>query len=563
MAKEVQGWLSGVSVPPKQNDRQVVVRRRGNYDFSGGYGSNGSQVFGPDGKRYDSIADAMGHLQPQDTSVFAAIRGLKRASRLETMKGGYLGAAVLTFRREVIGTGLMLRSLHPDAAVREAVEMAWADWCAECDVTGRLSWRALLHQAVTSLVVDGEILMREHPGDGPHGYSIELLDTMLLNVDKNEPLRGDSRTVMGVEMTARGRPTAYWLIEPPRTPYGSYTTNSTTTLPVAADLVIHAFDASMPQMTRGVPWGFATLRRFQELREYDEYERGAAKLGAAVYGVHRPSPHGSYDLNADPTTADLAPGTVERTETETLPDGTTRERTIQEKPPLDLRDNGVLELEADANFDLHNPTHPTSVYEAYVNANQQQAAATLGISYASLTGDLSKANFVSSRLGRLAERGTVLMMRDLIVERVALRVFRHWLDRAYLRGKLPMVPLDELAKVEFVGPAMEHVQPRETADANHQRLEDGVASKGMILREGGHDPRKVFAEIEAEQAETPDPEPAPERKAARRAQLTSDEVVQARAWKAEGVSCREIGRRLGVSHQAVSKVVRGLVHKRG
>ena len=520
---------------PARRRRRIppVVDGRGVFDYAGAFGAHG--VLSPAGKEYDGLAAAsgLGVLEPVDASVRSALKGLKRASRVEHRKGGYLRAATLAFRREVIGPGLMLRSLHPDAEVREAVEGAWSAWCADCDVTGRMSWRALLHVAVDSLVVDGEVLLREHYGDEAHGYRIELLDSLLLDVDRNEPARRGRRITMGVEMDRLGRPTAYWLLEPPAV---GYSFNSAETVRTPAELVAHCFDADMPGMTRGVPWAFSTLRRFEEIRQYDDAERKAAAVGAKLYGVYRPSE--AYDGGA----ADGGDG---------------------EDEELSLTDGGIAQLEPGANLDVHAPQHPNTAYRDYVDANLTAAASALGVSYASLTGDLSRANFVSSRLGRLAERGTVRMVRDLLVERVALRCYRHWLERAWLRGVVPQEPIEDLLRVEFVGPAMEHVQPRETAAANSARLKDGVASRGMVIRESGHDPRDVFAEIEAERALEPAAEPDPVAEPdddgeGAAGPLASREVRDlARRWLAEGASRREVARRVGASPETIRKLEAG------
>ncbi len=44
--------------------------------------------------------------------------------------------------------------------------------------------------------------------------------------------------------------------------------------------------------------------------------------------------------------------------------------------------------------------------------------------------------------------------------------------------------------------------------------------------------------------------------------LTPQKIKQARAWKAEGLTYTDIGKRLGVSRQCVSGAVRGLTYKR-
>ena len=121
-------------------------------------------------------------------------------------------------------------------------------------------------------------------------------------------------------------------------------------------------------------------------------------------------------------------------------------------------------------LDFHAPSRPNSNYSEFVRSQNEQAAAMLGISYASFTQDLSKANFVSGRFGRLLERKTMERIRAIVVERVAMPVFRRWVQKAYLEGAVPRTEgVMELMDVSFVGEQMEHIQPREAAAADHQR----------------------------------------------------------------------------------------------
>ena len=440
--------------------RTPTVGRRSVYDH--GAANSRTGVRGPDGKKYDALATWLAGVVPPDASVLRALRGLRSASRVEAARGGYLRAAVLTLRREVVGSGLVLRCQHESSDVRQAVESAWKAWARKPDITGQLSFRAMLHRVVSSIVIDGEALLLDHVVDGQ--YRIELLDAMRLDIEKN-----DERTSMGVVKDALHRPTGYWLLERERVDsYGTYGTDVRHLVP--STRLMHVFDADLPEQTRGVPWAFSTLRRFEDLRRYDEAEREASILASNIYATHTP-PEDGGELSDDEQSSDSK---------------------------QDVRPGEVIELEPGAAMNFHTPQHPNTAYGDFVQTNLAGAAASLGISYASLTGDLSRANFTASRMGRLAERGTVMLLRDLIVEGICQRIYGKWLMTAMLNGDLPNVPMDDLETVDFVGPAMEHVQPREAADADHLRLEDGLASRAELIRESGRDPQAVLAEIAQE-----------------------------------------------------------------
>lgn len=451
----------------RRQRRAARRQKRGLYDVGGDVQVwQSEQQFS--GDEWAGVAQLYSALVPADDSIRSALAKLKSRSRLEAARGGYLRSAVLAFKREVVGRGIRLRSLHPNAETRAAIESAWNKWAMhDADRSGRQSLRDLLRTAVASLIVDGEVLIRITANGS--GLALELLDTTALDADISNPPKNGTHSVMGVEMDGARRPVGYWLRE--QVPVSAGQPHKSV-LHRAAE-VIHVYEQDAPQQTRGVPWAFAVLRRFAELREYDEAERKAAKLSAMFFAAYAPplGMEGSTDVNK------------------------------QEDDERVLESGSVFEMDPGGTMSYHTPTHPNDAYPDYVKANLEAASAAMGVAYATMTGDLSKANFVSSRIGRLAEWGTVQATRDLLIERVLFPVFRRWLAVAKLAGKVPDLPLQELENAEFVGSSFQHVQPREAAAADHQRLEDGLASRAELIRESGRDPRDVLAEIESERSE--------------------------------------------------------------
>ena len=558
------GWF-------KKKRRPVRFRPRYDPTVRGIYDPGGREVLGPDGTKYPNIVSLYSGLETADASIWSDLRELKRASRIEAARGGHLRAAVLTFQREVVGGGIHLHSLHPNREVGAEVERLWNKWAADmADASGQQSLRSLLHTMVASLIIDGEILVREH---WENGYQLMAIDTGMLRAQETLPLEDGKFVRMGVEMDEMRRPVAYWITDAPlRNIVSGYTTQARG---YPAERIIHVFEHTMPMQTRGVPWAYATLRRFQEIREYDESERKAAKLASNMYANYEPP---AMDPLAGNIGLGAAPGTEPAGGRPPTPGAGP---SVDGKVGVGVRDDpgeaampGVMEpgtifpVQPGGKLNLHSPEHPNTAYPDYIRANYQAAASAMGISYAAMTGDLSQANFVSSRMGRLAERGTIEMVQNMVIEKVLLRAYRKWLLDMALRGMLPAAPLEELEMVEFVPPAHVHVQPRETAAAWHQLLEDGLASRAELIRERGRDPQTVFMEIEQEAAMMPEPEPEPEPAGGEAPPPEGESGLgdkrtrdEARRLAAEGVSQSELGRRYGVTRQAIAKLLAGHTHK--
>ena len=130
----------------KRQPRRITPRVRGIYD------PGRRPVLGPDGTKYDGLVSIYSGFEPLDASLATDLRELKRASRVEAARGGYLRSAVLTFKREVIGSGIHLHSLHPNRDIGAEIEMLWNKWAEDmADASGQRTLRGLLHTMVASL----------------------------------------------------------------------------------------------------------------------------------------------------------------------------------------------------------------------------------------------------------------------------------------------------------------------------------------------------------------------------------------------------------------------------
>ena len=129
--------------------------------------------------------------------------------------------------------------------------------------------------------------------------------------------------------------------------------------------------------------------------------------------------------------------------------------------------------------------------------------AVFGTSYATTTGDLSKANFVSSRMGQLEEREWYMACQEFLIEKWKKPGFDEELFRAMLARQvnLPISKFDKFNKPDFTGRRWKFVQPVDDMKANEMKLDNLVTSIGDIIRETTQEnPRVVFKRIAKENA---------------------------------------------------------------
>ena len=89
---------------------------------------------------------------------------------------------------------------QPDRLANQAIEAAWGEWSAACDVTGRQSLRDLCETLVGQLPSDGEFLVRivRGPQAGNRfGFALQAIDVDRIDTTYNGQ-HGGNNVVMDV-----------------------------------------------------------------------------------------------------------------------------------------------------------------------------------------------------------------------------------------------------------------------------------------------------------------------------------------------------------------------------
>ena len=176
-------------------------------------------------------------------------------------------------------------SIHQEAA-RQIREL-WRDWARTPEVTWRHDWAAVQRLAVRSWMRDGEALAQILEGSISqyrHGsrlpLSLELMEADFLPLDLSDSGRG---IVHGVELDRWGRPLRYHLYQNhPGDIYGSAGSLVAATRIVPAGRMLHLALTDRLHQVRGVSVFASVLERLEDLKDYEESERVAAKVAASM-----------------------------------------------------------------------------------------------------------------------------------------------------------------------------------------------------------------------------------------------------------------------------------------
>lgn len=347
-----------------------------------------------------------------DAELASSLRDLRARSRQLVRDNPYAKHAVRVIVNNVVGTGIRMQAVVANArgtlqtSINDSIEAAHAEWAQAktCHVGGLLSLTDLERVAMAQLVAAGECIVRLHRvpfGGGKVPLALELIEADRL-LDQWQVVRAPNGNIirMGVEIDQWHRPVAYWF-NPNHPGDGQFasTFSASQFLRVPAEDIIHLYLVDRWPQTRGEPWFHAALRSLHDVNGFEEAVIVKARASANVVGFIR---------GGDPL-----PGSG---------DG----KTVATRQVLDT-EPGTWQRLLDGEDVTGYPTAaPDPSVEPFLRYLLRKNAISVGITYESFSGDYSKSNYSSSRMGLLPERDQWRVIQGYII-----RALRMPLDREF------------------------------------------------------------------------------------------------------------------------------------
>lgn len=369
-----------------------------------------------------------------------------------------------------------------DAVIAARLRALWVDWCRQPDVTGEMQWTQVQRLVCRAWLRDGEILAQHVEGvrhDIDHGtrvpYSIELIEADLLPMDKNDEALG---IVQGVENNAWGRARAYHLLK--SHPGNSLrNTLNAETKRVPADAMLHLKLVDRIRQTRGVSVFASVIKRLDDLKDYEESERVAARIAAAMAVSIKRAPE-LYDGNSA-----------------ALPASGSREFAIA---PGMVWDN----LAPGESIEPIAATRPNPGLEPFVNDQIRRVAAGTGTSYSALSKRYD-GTYSAQRQELVEAYNAYGTLQDEFIAQFVMPVWRRFVATANASGMLGRLPrgtdVVRLDDADYRGPVMPWIDPLKEIQAADMRIAARLRSRSQEIRAIGADPSDVREQIKNERAQ--------------------------------------------------------------
>jgi lambda family phage portal protein len=308
-----------------------------------------------------------------DSELLYDLPVLRARSRQMVRDNAYVASALENLVANIVGTGIEARPVHDDPATSALAAKLWRDWALKpVDLEQRMNFYGAQKIATRSMIEGGETLITWHPANKMPNMRILLLEGDHLDSALTRPvLETGGRIVNGVEYDTAGARAAYHIYDHhPGDILGAM--NLTPRRVPAAD-VDHLFKAvRISGHARGVPWFHAGLRKVRDIAEIEQAVKVKKRIEACL-AVFRKS---------DPTQG-LSP---------------LGEQKAQETGPAfeTLSPGMVIKGAPGESLDVVNP-NSVGDGDVFLRSQLMAVAASFGLPYHVMTGDVSQANYSSLR----------------------------------------------------------------------------------------------------------------------------------------------------------------------
>jgi lambda family phage portal protein len=354
----------------------------------------------------------------------------------------------------------------------------WRDFSKRPEVTWQYTQGALERIVARTWFRDGEVFAQRVRGLNPtldHGtlvpYSVELMEPDFVPFDLTRlAAAGQNAITMGVETNGWNRPIAYHVYKRhPGEMAGIASLSDVKRMP--AEAMLHLKMADRIGQLRGVSVFASVLTRLEDIKDYEESERVAAKVAASMAAMII---KGTPDLYEAPTTAT---GESEPT------------RSMRLRPGMifdDLRPGERVET-----VDTKRP-NPNAL--PWRQGQLRAVAAGVGTSYSSAAKDYD-GTYSSQRQELVEQWGAYQILAAEFISRITRVMYEDAVQTAVLARQIRVpdgVDLETLADAIYIAPQMPWIDPKKEAEAWGMLEDRAYASGPEIVRRRGGNPYDVI-----------------------------------------------------------------------
>lgn len=406
---------------------------------------------------------------------------LRAKARDLEINNAYASAFFENMEKNVIGKSgfnLQLRVQNadstPDTYANMMIENKFFEWSKNCTIDGQTSWVELQNIILRSMLRDGEIFIHMvSTTNNPYGLQLQVIESDYVDYQKNETLTNGNYIRHGIEYNQYHAPTAVYISQFPPDANREHLNAPTNYVRIPMENMLHIYKKNRISQGRGYSWMAAAIHRLRMLNSIDEASLTNIRVAASKMGFLSKSngtiaeyTGANTDFNGNFVNS------VEPGEIEILPEG--------------------------YSFESFNPAFPDASVDSFIKHMLRSIATALGVSYGSLTMDMSDFSYSSGRIGVDLERDSYRKLQTLLTEKFFNKVFEKWLMNALASNALAPLPFSKLSKFqsyEWIPKAFEYVNPIDDINADINAMANNMTTLTDVLAKKGVDLEDHFSKL--------------------------------------------------------------------
>lgn len=374
--------------------------------------------------------------------------------------------------------GEKLRRPLREALESDSVYQEWFYDKNRFSADGRLSGPEMQRLAVAECITVGSAIVVESIIRGPQGPepAYQILEREQLDISKDRPATANAGPIVGgIEYTRDGRPVAYHIFDAhPDDVFARFATAGESK-PISASRVIHLFLGARPSDTIGATWFDAVAQNQLDRDKFVGAEIQTAAKGALLMLVAK-----LKHMRAGQTLG-LSDG-------EDASDPYGNQDLKLGSSPLAAR------IGVEDDLKLIESNRPNATAESFLGILDRDTAASLGLSWYSLSGDYRATSFSSARAAALQEDASFRPLQWWFASHFALPMRARFTSLAILTGRHRLIAAQRYlatpqrySRFDAIGAGREFLDPEAEASAVGAKIRMGLSTlKHECARRGLH-----------------------------------------------------------------------------
>lgn len=458
------GWISPEAGYRREAYRKALDEYK-NYDAAGYDRINSNwRVFNESAEMTDRYS--------RDT-VRARARDLERNSDI-------MNAVTGAYKRNVYGAGYRLRANCSDEKLNTQIEKLWKIWCKKqnCDVTGTQSFQSMMRMAIQRKKIDGGIIfLKRYTSEGFIPFKLQALEVDELDLTALTPKKQGNRVVGGIEYNPYSRPVGYFIRQ-----YSLDGTIITEPVYIEAKDIIFYFTKTRPSQVREMSDMTPTITR---IRDSNEFMRAVSVkeriLSCLSVFIKRELPPSGIGVGRGGAIG--SPGKDDKT---------------YDYQGKTLTPGMIQYLNKGDEAQVVNPSGQATDATAYIKQEIRLVGSGQGLSYETISRDMSESNYSSARQGLIEDELTYAEEKSLLME-VMTEIYESFLISLVLAGKVNIKDFWEKKEIymdhSWIQAPKRWIDPLKETNANKTALITGQKTWADMASENGKDWKEQINEM--------------------------------------------------------------------